>query len=137
MFRPPGPSSDCVIGSQIRLYIWGGFVGFGEGGDDISSYNSMCYYKYCTYYALLVSIVWVNYNSTVLAIQILKVVFDCITDTSDPINTTGMSHLKVIFWTDLPPKLPGPITKMKAISSSKKHWLVPDYTACHLVTRTS
>jgi len=28
-------------------------------------------------------------------VNVLKVVFDYITDTFDPINTTGMSHLKV------------------------------------------
>jgi len=36
-------------------------------------------------------------EKNLLAIQILKVLFDCITDICDPVNTTGVSHLKVIY----------------------------------------
>jgi len=35
------------------------------------------------------------YVEHLLAIQMLKVVFHYITDTCDPIKTTGMSHLKI------------------------------------------
>jgi hypothetical protein len=65
MFRPPVPSSGCAVGSEIRIYICGRIFGFGGKGDDeISSYNSTC--TMSRYYALWISIVWVNYDNTVL-----------------------------------------------------------------------